>query len=127
MIRDWLRSSMGVFGCFGICVGLFCLAVWIMWQIMESMGPVKPGVGGIAIGPGRAGMVAEFRGAPPHDLGTAVLAMARGVEEDIEITLHLLDDWHRPTDQIVRVRMAPATARTLADRLWAVAGTAEIK
>jgi hypothetical protein len=37
--RDWLRSSMGVFGCFGICVGLFCLAVWIMWQIMESMGP----------------------------------------------------------------------------------------
>jgi hypothetical protein len=53
--------------------------------------------------------------------------MARGVEEDIEITLHLLDDWHRPTDQIVRVRMAPATARTLADRLWAVAGTAEIK
>ena len=39
MIRDWLRSSMGVFGCFGICVGLFCLAVWIMWQIMESMGP----------------------------------------------------------------------------------------
>ena len=72
-------------------------------------------------------MVAEFRGAPPHDLGTAELAMARGVEEDIEITLHLLNDWHRPTDQIVRVQMAPATARTLADRLWAVAGTAEIK
>ena len=39
MIRDWLRSSMGVFGCFGICVGLFCLAVWIMWEIMELMGP----------------------------------------------------------------------------------------
>ena len=37
MIRDWLRSSMGVFGCFD-GVGLFCLAVWIMWQIMESMG-----------------------------------------------------------------------------------------
>jgi hypothetical protein len=72
-------------------------------------------------------MVAEFRGASPHDLGTAQLAMARGVDEEIEITLHLLDDWHRPTDQIVRVRMAPATARTLADRLWAVAGTAEIK
>jgi hypothetical protein len=30
---------MGVFGCFGICVALFCLAVLIMWQIMESMGP----------------------------------------------------------------------------------------
>ena len=54
-------------------------------------------------------MVAEFRGAPPHDLGTAVLAMARDVDQDIEITLHLLDDWHRPTDQIVRVRMAPST------------------
>ena len=27
-------------------------------------------------------MVAEFRGAPPHDLGTAELAMARGVDED---------------------------------------------
>jgi hypothetical protein len=59
-------------------------------------------------------MVAEFRGAPPHDLGTAVLAMARDVDEDIEVTLHLLDDWHRPTDQIVRVRMAPSTARALA-------------
>lgn len=46
-------------------------------------------------------MVAEFRGAPPHDLGTAELAMARGVDKDIEVTLHLLDDWHRPTDQIV--------------------------
>lgn len=53
-------------------------------------------------------MVAEFRGAPPHDLGTAELAMARGVDKDIEVTLHLLDDWHRPTDQIVRVRMAPS-------------------
>ncbi|MET0705768.1 MAG: hypothetical protein ABWY82_02825 [Tardiphaga sp.] len=72
-------------------------------------------------------MVAEFRGAPPHDLGTAELAMARGVDKDIEVTLHLLDDWHRPTDQIVRVRMAPATARTLADRLWAVAETMDIQ
>jgi len=72
-------------------------------------------------------MVAEFRGAPPHDLGTAELAMARGVDNNIEVTLHLLDDWHRPTDQIVRVRMAPATARTLADRLWAVAETMDIQ
>ena len=72
-------------------------------------------------------MVAEFRGVPPHDLGTAELAMARGVDKDIEVTLHLLDDWHRPTDQIVRVRMAPATARSLADRLWAVAETMDIK
>ena len=79
------------------------------------------------LGQGGPAWSPEFRGAPPHDLGTAELAMARGVDKDIEVTLHLLDDWHRPTDQIVRVRMAPATARTLADRLWAVAGTAEIK
>jgi hypothetical protein len=73
-------------------------------------------------------MVAEFRGASPHDLGTAVLAMARVVDEEIEITLHLLDDWHRPTDQIVRVKMAPSMALTLADRLMAAAeNTAEIK
>jgi hypothetical protein len=76
----------------------------------------------------RAAMVAEFRGASPHDLGTAVLAMARSVDEDIEITMHLLDDWHRPTDQVVRVRMTPSSARTLADRLTAiVADTAQIE
>jgi hypothetical protein len=66
-------------------------------------------------------MVAEFRGSPPHDLGTAVLAMVRAVSENIEITLHILDDWHRPTAQIVQVQMAPSVARTLAEHLTAVA------
>ena len=56
-------------------------------------------------------MVAEFRGSPPHDLGTAVLALARALGENIEISLHLLDDWHRPTAQIVRVEMEPSVAR----------------
>jgi len=66
-------------------------------------------------------MVAEFRGSPPHDLGTAVLALARALGENIEISLHLLDDWHRPTAQIVRVEMEPSVARALAERLTALA------
>ena len=46
MIRDWLRSSMGVFGCFGIVLGFFawpfgsCGKSWSRWV------PVKPGVSG---------------------------------------------------------------------------------
>ena len=65
-------------------------------------------------------MVAEFRGSPPHDLGTAVLALARALGENIEISLHLLDDWHRPTAQIVRVEMEPSVALALAERLTAL-------
>jgi len=60
-------------------------------------------------------MVAEFRGPSPHDLGTAV------VDESIEVTLHLLDDWHRPMGPIIQVRMTPAVARSLAERLTAAA------
>jgi len=41
-------------------------------------------------------MVAEFRGPSPHDLGTAELATVQVLEENIEVMLHLLDDWHRP-------------------------------
>ena len=50
-------------------------------------------------------MVAEFRGPPPHDLGIAEIATARCVSENIEMTLHAVDDWHRPTPQIVRVQI----------------------
>ena len=39
MLNDWQRASFGVFGCFGVSVGLLCLAIWLIWQIMESMGP----------------------------------------------------------------------------------------
>ncbi len=69
-------------------------------------------------------MVAEFRGPSPHDLGTAELATARVVDESIEVTLHLLDDWHRPMGPIIQVRMTPAVARSLAERLMAAGGTA---
>jgi len=62
-------------------------------------------------------MVAEFRGPSPHDLGTAELA----TDESIEVTLHLLDDWHRPMGPIIQVRMTPAVARSLAERLTAAA------
>src|SRR5262249_62227786 len=67
-------------------------------------------------------MVAEFRGPSPHDLGTAELATARAVDESVEVTLHLLDDWHRPMGPIIQVRMTPAVARSLAARLTAAAG-----
>ena len=66
-------------------------------------------------------MVAEFRGPSPHDLGTAELATARFVEESVEVSLHLLDDWHRPMGPIIQVRMTPEVARSLAERLTAVA------
>jgi hypothetical protein len=69
-------------------------------------------------------MVAEFRGPPPHDLGTAELATARFVDESIEVTLHLLDDWHRPMGPIIRVQMTPEVARSLAERLTAAAAEA---
>src|SRR5262249_61499397 len=62
-------------------------------------------------------MVAEFRGPPPHDLGTAELATAHALDEHIEVMLHLLDDWHRPMGPIVRVQMTPDVARALAERL----------
>ena len=66
-------------------------------------------------------MVAEFRGPSPHDLGTAELATARAVDESVEVSLHLLDDWHRPMGPIIQVRMTPAVARSLAERLTAAA------
>jgi hypothetical protein len=72
-------------------------------------------------------MVAEFRGPPPHDLGTAELATARVASEGIEVTLHLLDDWHRPMGPIVRVQMTPDVASSLAERLTAAAAEAEAR
>jgi hypothetical protein len=70
-------------------------------------------------------VVVDFRGAPPHDIGLAQLATAECVDKNIEVTLHLLDDWHRPTDQIVRVQMTPLVARSLAERLVATAAQVE--
>ncbi len=35
-------------------------------------------------------MVAEFRGPPPHDPGTAELATVHALDEHIEVMLHLL-------------------------------------
>ena len=62
-------------------------------------------------------MVAEFRGPPPHDLGIAEIATARCVSENIEMTLHAVDDWHRPTPQIVRVQITSLAARSLLEQL----------
>jgi hypothetical protein len=70
-------------------------------------------------------MVVEFRGPPPHDIGTAEVATARSVESQVEVTMHILDDWHRPIAQVVRVQMAPSVARSLAERLVTVAAEAQ--
>jgi hypothetical protein len=70
-------------------------------------------------------MVAEFRGPPPHDLGTAELATAHVLNDNVEVTLHLLDDWHRPMGPVVRVQMTPDVARSLAERLTTAAAEAE--
>jgi hypothetical protein len=66
-------------------------------------------------------MVVDFRGAPPHDLGTAEIATARLANGSIEVVVHLLDDWHRPTAQIVQFKMLPSLARSLAERLTTAA------
>jgi hypothetical protein len=66
-------------------------------------------------------MVVEFRGAPPHDLGIAELATVHAADGHIEVELHILDDWHRPTASIVRVQMAGTVARLLAERLTSAA------
>jgi hypothetical protein len=74
------------------------------------------------------------RGAGPHhgrgiqrtsDLGTAELATAHVIEDNVEVTLHLLDDWHRPMGPIVRVQMTADVARALAERLTTAAAQAE--
>ena len=70
-------------------------------------------------------MVAEFRGPPPHDLGIAEIATARCVSENIEMTLHAVDDWHRPTPQIVRVQITSLAARSLLDQLTGAVAVAE--
>jgi hypothetical protein len=60
-------------------------------------------------------------------LGLRNSATAECVDGHIEVKLHLLERWHRPTDQIVRVEMTPSVARALAERLVATAAQAEAK
>ena len=72
-----------------------------------------------------ASSVAEFRGPSPHDLGTAELATVQVLEKNIEVMLHLLDDWHRPMGPVVRVQMTADVARALAERLTNAAAQAE--
>ena len=66
-------------------------------------------------------MVVDFKGLGPHDLGAVQLATVQLVDGNVEMTLHILDDWHRPTNQVVRAQMVPSVARTLAERLATVA------
>jgi hypothetical protein len=66
-----------------------------------------------------------FKGLPPHDLGPAESASARSLGGDVEVTLHVLDDWHSPTLVAIRIKMPPSVARSLADQLTPVASQAE--
>jgi hypothetical protein len=58
-------------------------------------------------------------------LGLAEIATARCVSENIEMTLHVVDDWHRPTPQIVRVQITSSAARSLLDQLTGAVAVAE--
>ena len=62
-------------------------------------------------------MAVEFTGLPPHDLGIAELATAQFADGNVEVTLYVLDQWHRPNAAVVRVQMTPAVARALAEHL----------
>jgi hypothetical protein len=66
-----------------------------------------------------------FKGLPPHELGPAESASARSSGKDVEVTLHVLDDWHSPTLVAIRVKMPSSVARSLAAQLTSVATQAE--
>jgi hypothetical protein len=44
---------------------------------------------------------------------------------DVEMTLHVLDDWHSPTLVAIRIKMPPGVARSLADQLASAAAEGE--
>jgi hypothetical protein len=66
-----------------------------------------------------------FKGLPPHELGPAESASARSTAGDVEMTLHVLDDWHSPTLVAIRIKMPPGVARSLADQLASAAAEGE--
>ena len=70
-------------------------------------------------------MTIIFKGLSPHDLGPAESASARAIDGSVEVTLHVLDDWHSPTLVAIRIKMPPSVARSLADQLTPVAAQAE--
>jgi hypothetical protein len=66
-----------------------------------------------------------YKGLPPHDLGPAETASARSIDGNVEVTLHVLDDWHSPTLIAIRIKMPPGVARSLADELATAAEETE--
>lgn len=70
-------------------------------------------------------MTIIYKGLSPHDLGPAESASARSVDGSVEVTLHVLDDWHSPTLLAIRVRMPATVARSLADQLVLAAAGGE--
>jgi hypothetical protein len=70
-------------------------------------------------------MTILFRGPSPHFLGKAETGYAKSVGANVELMLDVLDDWHNPNIAAVRIDMAPAVARAVADQLIAAARDAE--
>jgi hypothetical protein len=70
-------------------------------------------------------MTVLYRGASPHDMGTAETGYAKSVGGSVELTLHILDHWHNPEDATVRINSAPSIARAPAEQLMTAAIDAE--
>ena len=60
-----------------------------------------------------------------HMTSAGKSASARSLGGDVEVTLHVLDDWHFPTLVAFRIKMPPGVARSLADQLTSVAAQAD--
>jgi hypothetical protein len=71
-------------------------------------------------------MTVLYRGASPHDMGTAEAGYAKSVGDNVELTLRILDHWHNPEGATVRINVAPSVARALGEQLMAAATGAEV-
>jgi hypothetical protein len=67
----------------------------------------------------------SFQGTFPALSGKAETGYAKSVGANVELMLDVLDDWHNPNIAAVRINMAPAVARAVADQLMAAARDAE--
>jgi hypothetical protein len=66
-------------------------------------------------------MTVLYRGASPHDMGTAETGYAKTAGGNVELTMRILDHWHNPEGATVRINIAPSVARALAEQLTAAA------
>jgi len=70
-------------------------------------------------------MTIVFKGLAPHDLAPARSISVQSLNRNVEVTLYVPDDWHPSTSIPIRIQMTPVIARSLAERLMAVAAEVE--